>query len=216
MNDYQQICNNINPIPLNHSTNTMASDKKNENQGNWVEARTNGECSEQNGCDKNNQRCDWLPASKIQFQKLKETLTKKSNWILYKQRIVSEIEAQQCDFLLKCPVNPPNGMDNAKIEARSKLVRNFLIKNTGDDLLHVVARQPSVTTIIDALDRVFDPRGESAKYSLIRQMGDLIFDPDTESALAFNSKFLELVEKICRVTNYSDEEEKTSLFVCYS
>ena len=107
--------------------------------------------------------------------------------MLYRHPLISGIEAQDCDFLLKENIVPPQGMTKNEVEGRLKKVRNFIVSNTGEDSLHIVSRQPTPFKALDALDYTFDPRGKTAKYSLIGQLNSIVYDPDAESALDFNT-----------------------------
>lgn len=105
----------------------------------------------------------FAPASSLRFPKLKEQVSKQTNWINYRRRFTSEIEAQDCEWILEDPMKPPSGLSENEIQAQMKVVNNFFIKNVHDELLHIIAKPKRPNEILNALDKYFDPRGDTAK-----------------------------------------------------
>jgi len=154
------------------------------------------------------------PVTMLKFPKLPDPISKKTNWINYRSRIVSAIDDQDCNWLIKDPVVPPVDMNEAEIAGRIRKVKNFFIANTHDELLHVVKNHSTPYAMLQALDQHFDPRGGVAIYSLMNQLNLIHFDPDAESATEFNARFSDLVERVRKITpDYSEDEEKRAFIL---
>jgi len=55
-------------------------------------------------------------ATMLKFAKLKDPVCRKANWLNYRHSFVSEIEAQDCGFLLEDPIVPFVGMSKTKVD----------------------------------------------------------------------------------------------------
>ena len=74
----------------------------------------------------------WI--NKIQFQRLREPLNKSSNFLLFSDRVISEVLSNGLEFILKEDRSPFINFTKDELDQLTKKVRNFIIQNISDNL----------------------------------------------------------------------------------
>ena len=183
----------------------MALEKLQERQSVGSDIRVSGE-EKRTQSKKETSNEVWL--NKIQFQRLREPLEKNSNFLLFSDRILSEVASHGLEFVLNEKKTKPTNYSNDEIELITGKVRNFIIQNISDNLHSQVRTVKNPKELLLKLEKLIDSSGIGSVYELYKRFNELLYNPKNESALEFNNRFDVLAERIRRRKHLELEEEK--------
>ena len=144
----------------------------------------------------------------VRFQRFSKTLTRDMDFNVFRTRLISEVKAQGCEFIFNPKRKIPPGLSSIEVDRRTNLVRNYIIQSISDELCTLVQKIEHPMEILNQLESIFDPRGHNAKYELFSELHKMYYDKNAETAIAFNTRFTSLVDKIRRITEISEDEVK--------
>lgn len=146
--------------------------------------------------------------SKMNFQRLRDPLTKQSSFLVFYDRILSELKSHGAGFIVDAKLKPAMKFNDEEIQVLSDKVRNFIIQNISSDLHSQTRTWKEPKILLDKLEHAVDPHGVGADYELKKRFNQIMYDPRHESALEFNNRFDGLVERIRRRKQLPEQEEK--------
>ena len=146
-------------------------------------------------------------ARKIQFTKLDSPLTYGSNFEAWCARIVTELESQNCAFLLDENSTMPEEFTRASVDLAKKRVVAFIIKCIDDELHMLVKKEKEPAQLIKRLEALCQPKSRHYRFGLRAKMEQMEFDPNAETPTAFIARFNDLVEKLSSYTALNEDEK---------
>uniref|UniRef100_A0A146LFR3 Uncharacterized protein n=1 Tax=Lygus hesperus TaxID=30085 RepID=A0A146LFR3_LYGHE len=149
---------------------------------------------------------------RIRFSKIECILTKEIDYTLWRDRINTEIMANDCVFLIDKTVPAPT-MNETELEMMRKTVRSFIISNLDANFHRLVKNVQDPQEIMQILDRAGEPTSKHTEFALRKQFVDMKFNPDAETALEFMSRFNDILERIRRCCPVDERSAKANLLM---
>jgi len=118
--------------------------------------------------------------------------------MVFLDRINSELNAYGVGFALDETRKSTIDYTEEELQIIRDKIRNFIIQNIDASIHAQVRKITEPSELVKKIEQIVDPMGVGAIYELKKRFNKMYCDPKLESALDFNNRFDDLVERIRR------------------
>ena len=140
----------------------------------------------------------------LKFGKFPTLLKADGDYLLFTDRVRSELKAKGFLHVVDKKINPPNDWMKQELNELDAAVRNFIASNVEDKVYRQARMAITSIDLSSRLGQIIDPSGSATIYGLHERFGVLRYNPNNESALQFNNRFDEITERIRRRESLDD------------
>ncbi|CAB0010130.1 unnamed protein product, partial [Nesidiocoris tenuis] len=151
---------------------------------------------------------------KLQFPiNLDCKLSEDTDYGLWRDKIVSEIQAQDCMFIIDGSVQSAQQIEKDDLAIIKQKVRCFIIRHLDESHHKLVQNENDPLAVMQKLDQKGDPSSNYTEFSLMKRLIETRYDPCHESVTEFLANFDDLVNRIRRHTELPDKQIKMCLLI---
>ncbi|CAA9995503.1 unnamed protein product, partial [Nesidiocoris tenuis] len=150
---------------------------------------------------------------RLRFSKFDYSLTEDKDYTLWRDKIKAEIKANDCLFVIDKRVKPRESFEEWEMNMIQNAVRSFIISHLNDKYHRLVKNIEDPAELMMVLDNFGDSTSRHAEYSLRKKFGDIRYEPSEETVIEFLARFDDLVDKIRRCAELTDDQVKFNFLV---